>query len=145
MKLTTYAWIMALVVFVGTLPHAVGAMFLRSQIYISQKSHLPRCETVVTSLSNMKKIAKTIARGKVMAEYKSSYEWKSLFTLWNKESRWDYTANNKHSTAYGIPQMLNMKEDTPMTEQINLGLKYIKHRYGSPSKALAFHKHHGWY
>ena len=145
MKLTTYAWIMALVVFVGTLPHAVGAMFLRSQIYINQKSYLPRCETVVTNLTNMKKIAKTIARGKVMAEYKSSYEWKSLFTLWNKESRWDYTANNKHSTAYGIPQMLNMKEDTPMTEQITLGLKYIKHRYGSPSKALAFHKHHGWY
>ena len=136
---------MALVVFVGTLPHAVGAMFLKTQIYISQKSYLPKCETVVTNLSTMKKIAKTIARGKVMAEYKSSYEWKSLFTLWNKESRWDYTANNPTSSAYGIPQMLNMSESTPMVRQIDLGLKYIESRYGSPSKALAFHNRNGWY
>ena len=93
----------------------------------------------------MKKMAKQVARGKVLATYQSNHEWKSLFTLWNKESRWDYTANNPHSSAFGIPQMLRMPEDTPMVKQIDLGLKYIEHRYGSPSRALAFHKANGWY
>ena len=142
MKLKTYAWIMAIVVFVGTLPHVVGAMFLKTQVVIVEKCTNPN---VLVSISEMKKMAKQIARGKVLATYKSNHEWKALFTLWNKESRWDYTANNPHSSAYGIPQMLNMPEDTPMIKQIDLGLKYIKHRYGSPSKALAFHNQNGWY
>lgn len=144
MKLTTYAWIMAAVVFVGTLPHAVGAMFSRTQIEIAQRwcGNQP---IVLVPLSEMKKMAKQIARGKVLAIYKSNYEWKALFTLWNKESRWDYTADNPRSSAYGIPQMLNMPEGTPMVRQIDLGLKYIKHRYGSPSRALAFHNQNGWY
>lgn len=144
MKLTTYAWIMAAVVFVGTLPHAVGAMFFRTQMTVMERW----CGTqpiVLVSISEMKKMAKQIARGKVLATYKSNYEWKALFTLWNKESRWDYTADNPRSSAYGIPQMLNMPEDTPMMKQIDLGLKYIQHRYGSPSRALAFHNQNGWY
>jgi hypothetical protein len=142
MKLTTYAWIMAAVVFVGTLPHAVGAMFLEKQIQIVEKCTKP---IVLVSISEMKKMAKEIARGKVLTIYKSNHEWQALFTLWNRESRWDYTADNPRSSAYGIPQMLNMPEDTPMLKQIDLGLKYIKHRYGSPSKALAFHNQNGWY
>ena len=142
MKLKTYAWIMVIVAFVGTLPHVVGAMFSKTQTVIVEKCTNP---IVLVSISEMKKMAKQIARGKVLATYKSNHEWKALFTLWNKESRWDYTADNPHSSAYGIPQILNMPEDTPMTKQIDLGLKYIKHRYGSPSKALAFHNQNGWY
>lgn len=142
MKLTTYAWIMAAVVFVGTLPHAVGAMFLRTQVEIIERCTKP---IVLVTISEMKQMAKQIARGKVLAQYGSNKEWKALFTLWNRESRWDYTADNPRSTAYGIPQMLRMPEGTPMLKQIDLGLKYISHRYGSPSKALAFHNRHGWY
>ena len=144
MKLTTYVWIMALVVFVGTLPHAVGAMFLRAQISITEMEPCNK-SLVLISISQMKKMAKEIARGKVLATYKSNYEWKSLFVLWDRESRWDYTADNPRSSAYGIPQILNMPKDTPMVKQIDLGLKYIKHRYGTPSKALAFHNANGWY
>lgn len=143
MKLTTYAWIMAAVVFVGTLPHAVGAMFLERQIVVKEKCTKPFFG--VLTISEMKKMAKWIAKGKVLEQYKSTREWKALFTLWDRESRWDYTANNPHSTAYGIPQMLRMSEDTPMLKQIDLGLKYIKHRYGSPTEALAFHNRNGWY
>lgn len=144
MKLTTYVWIMAFVVFVGTLPHAVGAMFLRTQISITE---MVQCKKpiILTSISQMKKMAKQIARGKVLATYRSNHEWKSLFILWDKESRWDYTADNPYSSAYGIPQMLDMPKNTPMVKQIDLGLKYIKHRYGTPSKALAFHNANGWY
>jgi len=144
MKLTTYVWIMALVVFVGTLPHAVGAMFLRAQISITEMEPC-KLPIVMTSISQMKKMAKQIARGKVLATYKNNYEWKSLFVLWDRESRWDYTADNPRSSAYGIPQMLNMPKNTPMVKQIDLGLKYIKHRYGTPSKALAFYNANGWY
>ena len=135
---------MAAVVFVGTLPHAVGAMFTNTQMTIMQR-WCGAQPIVLVSISEMKKMAKQIARGKVLATYKSNHEWKALFTLWNKESRWDYTADNPRSSAYGIPQMLNMPEGTPMVKQIDLGLKYIKHRYGSPSRALAFHKQNGWY
>ena len=133
---------MAAVVFVGTLPHAVGAMFLKTQTVIVERCTKP---IVLVSISEMKKMAKWVAKGKVLEQYKSTREWNALFTLWNRESRWDYTANNPHSTAYGIPQMLKMPENTPMLKQIDLGLKYIKHRYGSPSKALAFHNRYGWY
>ena len=143
MKLSTYAWIMALVLFVGTLPHTVGAMF--SLKHINEMVHMSAVHPCETSIGYMKKTAKRIGRAKVMAIYKSNYEWKSLYTLWSRESRWDYTANNPTSSAYGIPQMLNMSESTPMVRQIDLGLKYIKSRYGSPSKALAFHNRNGWY
>ena len=143
MKLTTYAWIMAAVVFVGTLPHTVGAMFTKTQVVILDKCTMK--PIVLVPISEMKRMAKQIAKGKVIAKYKSNREWDSLFTLWNKESRWDYTADNPHSTAYGIPQMLKMPKDTPMIKQIDLGLKYIEHRYGSPSKALSFHNRNGWY
>jgi hypothetical protein len=134
---------MAVVVFVGTLPHTVGAMF--SPKSINEMVHMSALHPCETSIGYMKKAAKRIGRVKVMAIYESKHEWKSLYTLWSRESRWDYTANNPTSSAYGIPQMLNMSEDTPMVRQIDLGLKYIEARYGSPSKALAFHNRNGWY
>jgi len=135
---------MTAVVFVGTLPHAVGAMFLRGQMHVTAATEY--CNTIgYVSLSEMKRMAKQIAKHKVLAMYKNKREWNSLFALWDKESRWDYTADNPHSTAYGIPQLLNMDEKTPMIRQIDLGLKYIQHRYGTPTKALAFHNRYGWY
>ena len=139
-QLKLYVWLMSTVIFVATLPHAVGAVLIKP---ITQKKEtVPPCEP---SISYMKKTAKQIARGKVLAIYQSNYEWKALFKLWDRESRWDYTADNPRSSAYGIPQMLTMPKDTPMVKQIDLGLKYIKHRYGSPSRALAFHNSNGWY
>lgn len=140
-RLKMYAWIMSAVVFVGTLPHVVGAMFIK-EVTTAEVEMVPPCKA---STSYMKKAAKQIARGKVLSIYQSNHEWKSLYKLWHRESRWDYEANNPHSTAYGIPQMLKMAENTPMTQQIDLGLKYIKHRYGTPSRALAFHNANGWY
>lgn len=144
MKLTTYAWIMAAVVFVGTLPHAVGAIFLQGQMQVADVT--ATCKNLSKmSLSDMKQLAKRIAKQEVMTIYKSKHEWNALYALWHKESRWDYTADNPRSSAYGIPQMLNMDEKTPMVRQIELGLKYIQHRYDTPSRALAFHNRHGWY
>jgi hypothetical protein len=135
---------MAAVIFVGTLPHAVGAMFQRGQMQIIEAT--ATCKNLSqVSLTEMKRLAKQLAKREVMTTYKSKHEWNALFTLWHKESRWDYTADNPRSSAYGIPQMLNMDEGTPMARQIELGLKYIQHRYDTPSRALAFHNRNGWY
>ena len=72
-------------------------------------------------------------------------EFRCLEKLWTKESNWRPKAKNKLSTAYGIPQLLKMKETNPY-KQIDLGLKYIDKRYkASPCKALAHHKKRGWY
>lgn len=60
-----------------------------------------------------------------------------LEKLWTKESNWNPLAKNKKSTAFGIPQMLGLKEKNPM-KQIDLGLKYIAHRHKTPCQAWAY-------
>jgi len=77
-----------------------------------------------------------------IGEYK---EFKCIEKLWTLESNWRPKAKNPNSTAYGIPQLLKMKETNPY-KQIDLGLRYIDKRYkGSACKALAHHKKRGWY
>lgn len=143
MKLRTYVFLMIFVVFVGTLPHTVGALTLQNKIIQIEEEIVYRCAN--PAMKEMKLIAKEVAKIKVMAQFKNVKEWKALDELWYIESRWDYTADNPRSTAYGIPQLLKMDPKTPLIKQIDLGLKYIKHRYGTPTKALKFHKKHGWY
>jgi hypothetical protein len=75
---------------------------------------------------------------------KDAKQYRCLELLWYKESRWNPRADNPKSTAYGIPQLLKLKVNDPYI-QIDRGLKYIKHRYGLPCKALAFHKKTGHY
>ena len=67
-----------------------------------------------------------------------------LNALWTKESNWSATAKNKRSSAMGIPQLLNLKDKDPYN-QIDLGLKYIDSRYGTPCNAWAFFKVKGYY
>ena len=71
-------------------------------------------------------------------------EYRCLEILWNRESQWDPRANNPKSSAYGIPQLLKLKEHDPY-KQIDLGLKYIAHRYQTPCKALHVHNTKGHY
>ncbi|MBF1674421.1 MAG: hypothetical protein HXO74_00300, partial [Scardovia wiggsiae] len=80
-------------------------------------------------------------------------EWQAVAWLFNKESGWRWDASNRSSGAYGIPQALPGSKmatsgadwhDNAAT-QINWGLNYIKNRYGTPSKAKAFHLTHNWY
>jgi hypothetical protein len=75
---------------------------------------------------------------------KDATQYRCLELLWNKESRWNPRADNPKSTAYGIPQLLKLKAKDPYI-QMDLGLKYIKHRYLTPCKALAFHRSTGHY
>ena len=71
-------------------------------------------------------------------------QYRCLEILWMRESKWDPRADNPKSSAFGIPQMLKMKELDPF-KQIDLGLKYISHKHSTPCRALAFHNQKGWY
>ncbi|MFJ4686465.1 C40 family peptidase [Streptomyces sp. NPDC088789] len=82
-------------------------------------------------------------------------QWDSLYKLWMGESGWRHWADNPNSDAYGIPQaMSNIHKETATSawrnspsKQIAWGLKYIKGRYGTPSKAWSFwnSKNPHWY
>ncbi len=79
--------------------------------------------------------------------YKLDYSFDEFYCLdqiLHKESRWNYKAKNPKSSAHGIFQMIGNKETDPV-KQIDKGLKYIKHRYGTACSALAHHKSKGWY
>ena len=71
-------------------------------------------------------------------------QYRCLEILWNRESRWDPRADNPKSSAYGIPQLLKLREHDPY-KQIDLGLKYISKRHFTPCKALDYHNLKGHY
>lgn len=76
-----------------------------------------------------------------------------LVSLWEKESNWNFTAENPSSGAYGIPQslpgnkMASAGSDwrTNPATQIKWGLSYIKDRYKTPCGAWGHSVQVGWY
>ena len=105
--------------------------------------------TVITAASIKPAYSSDIEMFKLYAHMKvaNDKQYRCLVTLWNKESNWRPTARNPKSTAFGIPQLLKMKETNPF-KQIDLGIKYIDaHRIykGDVCKALAIHKIKGHY
>lgn len=84
----------------------------------------------------------------------SQSQFGDLKQLWTDESSWIWTAQNPHSTAYGIAQRLNtttaygiswQEYKASARAQIIWGLKYIKARYGTIAGALAHENEYGWY
>jgi len=73
-------------------------------------------------------------------------QYKCIASLYGKESAWNYNAYNKSSGAVGIPQGKSvwLLTATPI-EQVEWGLRYIKHRYSTPCNAWAHWKVHGWH
>jgi len=67
-----------------------------------------------------------------------------LSQLWGKESAWNHKADNPHSSAFGIAQMLKEKAKHPKP-QIDNGLRYIKHRYDNPCTAWKKWQRQKWY
>lgn len=88
----------------------------------------------------------------------SQYGWGAdqfscLSSLWNKESSWNYRAENPSSGAYGIPQALPGSKmattgsdwQTNAATQIAWGLSYIDRAYGSPCAAWGHSQSVNWY
>lgn len=75
-------------------------------------------------------------------------EWAALVRLVQKESSWNPKAANPTSSARGLFQKMTSIHggvEGSAAGQAKWGLNYIKGRYGSPSKALAFHNRNNWY
>lgn len=76
-----------------------------------------------------------------------------LYPLWQRESGWDYTADNPSTGAYGIPQALpggkmasaGADWQTDPDTQVRWGVGYIDSVYGSPCAAWAHEQADGWY
>lgn len=75
---------------------------------------------------------------------RSRSDYACLVELWTRESNWNHKADNPRSSAYGIAQLLGETSKDPY-KQIDKGLRYIRHRYGSACAALLFHDRNGWY
>jgi hypothetical protein len=109
----------------------------------AEAPHKP-VEKVVTveemALENPKKYAKD-----QFAKYNwSDDQFACLSKLWGKESAWNHLADNPHSTAFGIAQMLG-EDSLLVSVQIDRGLRYLEHRYGSPCLGWEFWQRNKWY
>ena len=79
-----------------------------------------------------------------------SGQFSCLVSLWNRESGWNWNAENPYSGAYGIAQALPPSKMGSGWEynakvQIQWGLSYIYQRYGSPCNAWGHELSYGWY
>lgn len=82
----------------------------------------------------------------------SGVQWTDLVAVINRESGFNNTAQNPHSTAYGMFQFLDStwgaygatKTSDPHAQAV-AGLRYISQRYGSPAGAYAHEQQFGWY
>ncbi len=85
--------------------------------------------------------------------FSQSSQWGCLLNIWNRESGWNYQAENPYSGAYGIPQALPGSKmasagpdwQTNPTTQIKWGLGYIKSVYSTPCGAWSHEEADGWY
>jgi hypothetical protein len=72
-----------------------------------------------------------------------------LIKLYGKESSFNrYAIGNEEGAiqAYGIPQLKNpLIAHMSAIEQVNYGMKYIKHRYETPCEAWAHWQKKGWH
>ena len=94
---------------------------------------------------------KIYARCLVSEKWNES-EWSAFDYIIEMESNWDSTAQNPHSTAFGLGQFLDAtwetvgfeKTDNPR-KQILATVKYIDQRYGSPQEAQNYWKRNKHY
>lgn len=116
-------------------------------IYFIFNSFSQPTQIKITPREWVVKDSKAYAKDVVSAWADNQYE--CLDKLWTKESHWRPEAFNKQKVmgknAGGIPQILGMSPKVPAPLQIDRGMKYIIHRYGTPCMAWKFHQRKGWY
>lgn len=85
--------------------------------------------------------------------WRQAAQFRCLEDLWARESGWNEHSHNASSGAHGIPQALPGSKmasagpnwrSNPRT-QIKWGLRYVKHRYGTPCSAWGHFQAAGWY
>ena len=103
--------------------------------------------TIQVQAKENKQKYKNYAHNLVINKYNwTEKDYKNLVKLWSKESGWRVKAKN--GIYYGIPQTNKKKYGKKYNDyktQIKVGLKYIKRRYKTPTKAWKHWKKKGWY
>ena len=118
-------------------------------------SHWPRlllfcsivfCLSLLSLNMSHARPAKAVMNYKLHA-YNQLLDWKQfecILELYHHESRWDPKAKN--GSHYGIPQGRSVWLSTANPyQQVEWGVKYIAHRYGTPCAALRHFKKVGWH
>ena len=127
---------------------------IETTVQKTSKKKIKKIQKKTTTKNQNKEQYKEYAKDLVLNQYNWTIEdYEALVNLWNKESGWNPLSKNKSSGACGIPQSLpcsKMKSEgsdykTNYKTQIRWGLKYIKNRYGSPSKAWQHFQKKRWY
>lgn len=138
MKLTIVSIMSAIVLFAGNLQPVVAATFTQIS---------PTTGGKVFHFVTPQERAKALAKMKLRTMYPKTWkkEWSALAKLWGKESAWNYRAKNPHSSAYGIAQVLKTPQGSTISYQVHYGLKYIVHRYDTPTRAWAFWQRNYYY
>jgi len=86
---------------------------------------------------------KVFAKCKVTEKWDSS-QWSAFDYIIERESNWNYKADNPNSSAYGLPQAMTSLHDLPedyMTNprsQILWAINYISERYENPKKTKVY-------
>jgi hypothetical protein len=114
---------------------------------------IPHAEAEAPKISHEQRLLamtpKAYALKLVTAEWPLTKQFSCLAQLWGKESGWNPRAFNpvkvNGKNAGGIPQILGLDPKLHHTKQIDLGIKYIKHRYSTPCRAWAFWQIRKWY
>ncbi len=104
-------------------------------------------------LANARTDPRSVARIMVAERGWDDAQFQCLNKLWTKESNWSYTARNRSSGAYGIPQSLPASKmatagsdwQTNPATQIKWGLSYISSVYGTPCNAWGHSVRVNWY
>ena len=149
MNLTKYENPFVISILAAVIGIGIGGYFNQPQVVVTTPAPIVKVEPTPLNPQEARLVAK-----KKLASYgwTNDKEWKCLNWIWGKESAWNYQATSS-TNDHGIPQR-NMPNHTKAQKkafledplkQIEWGLGYVAHRYGSPCKAKAFKERNGWY
>jgi hypothetical protein len=119
----------------------------------ASKAAAQRGQTVAAAVSAASGSPRQLARAMLGSFGWSSSQFSCLDPLWEHESRWNVTAANPGSGAFGIAQALPGSRmasagpdwQTSAATQITWGLRYVRDTYGSPCAAWSHEQATGWY
>lgn len=83
----------------------------------------------------------------LVTDWFTADQWTCYANIIETESHWQLDAQNPTSTAWGIGQILDSKDNVGLDpyKQAVAALNYMIHKYNTPCKAWAFHVKHHWY
>ena len=148
MNITKYEHTIVIGLLAAVIGTGIGGYFAQEKV-VAKTPVIKKVEPTGLNPEQARKLAKSKLDD---FGWTTTKEWNCLNWMWGKESAWNYKAVSP-TNDHGIPQR-NMPTATKAQKrsflndpvaQINWGLGYIKHRYGSPCKAKAFWLKNRWY